>query len=466
LVAAATITRFVAPSEYGLVALAMLCCRFPNYLSQLGMSRAVIQKPDLSEGNIQAAFTVSMALGVAGCLVITALSPLFASFFHEPRLMPVLMLLSLNFVFQGAVLVSGGLLRRALKMRELALADIASYLISTFAIGLPIAVKGYGAWAIVTSTVSQTLIAALLYYAASRHAIRFTFNRAHYLKIVGFGGKATATTLVEGLGNSMDTLMLGRFSTAFNVGLYNRSFLLIQLPVMNISSGLTQVMFSRFSVASAQGSADAFDLLARCQRVFLAIVFPLCAGAAAAASCIVLTLYGPRWTAAIPVYAILCATAAADASFHLPAVQMEAMGRFRHKMAVQFLYMVCIGAGVFVSIPHGILAVCITLTALQVFRSLGLNYYAASYMNRNFLALMSSWIPGLTAAVPVAASVALVESFLGANRGIPVALQLIACMLTGLAVSAAVYAALFRRSVFAPLMTTMGIGWPRPPAPI
>jgi hypothetical protein len=39
-------------------------------------------------------------------------------------------------------------------------------------------------------------------------------------------------------------------------------------------------------------------------------------------------------------------------------------------------------------------------------------------------------------------------------------------MLTGLAVSAAVYAALFRRSVFAPLMTTMGIGWPRPPAPI
>ena len=104
-VAAVTITRFVAPAEYGLVALAMLCCRFPSYLSQLGMSRAVVQKPDLSEGNVRAAFTLSIGLGIAGCLVIAALSPLLARFFHEPRLTPILIVLSLNFLFQGAILV-------------------------------------------------------------------------------------------------------------------------------------------------------------------------------------------------------------------------------------------------------------------------------------------------------------------------------------------------------------------------
>jgi O-antigen/teichoic acid export membrane protein len=64
------------------------------------MSRAVVQKPDLSEGNVRAAFTLSMGLGLAGCLAIAALSPLLARFFHEPRLTPVLLILSLNFIFR------------------------------------------------------------------------------------------------------------------------------------------------------------------------------------------------------------------------------------------------------------------------------------------------------------------------------------------------------------------------------
>ena len=456
-VAAATITRFVAPAEYGLVALAMLCCRFPAYLSQLGMSRAVIQKPDLSEGNIRAAFTLSLGLGLAGCLTIAGLSPLLARFFHEPRLKAVLMVLSLTFVLWGFCLVSGGLLRRALKMRQLAIADIVSYLISTFAIGLPIAMKGYGAWAIISSTVAQALIASVLYFMACPHSLLPTFNREHYRDIVAFGGKATATTIIEGLGASMDTLMLGKFSTAFNVGLYNRSFLLIQLPVVNFSNGLTQVMFRKFAIASAEGSVDSFDLLARSQRVFLAVIFPLCAGAAAAASCIVLALYGPIWTAAIPVYTILCVTAAADASFHLPAYQMEALGRFRHKMFVQFSYMVCVAAGIFLSIPHGLIAVCITLTALQLIRSFALNFYSAQYMNRSFAVIMSSWIPGLTAALPVGISIAFVAHFLRASHAVAPGLQLVACMLTGLLVSAGIYAALFRRSVFDPLIMILGI---------
>jgi O-antigen/teichoic acid export membrane protein len=456
-VAAVTITRFVAPAEYGLVALAMMCCRFPNYLSQLGMSRAVVQKPDLSEGNVRAAFTLSMGLGLAGCLAIAALSPLPAQFFHEPRLMPVLVVLSLNFIFQGAILVSGGLLRRALKMRQLAIADTLSYLISTFAIGLPIAIKGYGAWAIVASTVTQTLITAMLYYAASPHALRPTLCRSNYEHIVGFGGKATATSIIEGLGGSMDTLMLGKFSTAFNVGLYNRSSLLIQLPVQNISNGLTRVLFSRFSRASAQGSADAFDLLARFQRIFLAIVFPLCAGAAGAASCIVLTLYGSKWISTIPVFAILCAAVAADASHHLPGIQMEALGRFRHKMIVQLLYLICIGGGVYLSVSHGLVMVGVTITGLTLIRSLGLHFYTAQYLNRGFTVLLSSWVPGLTAALLVGGAIVFVAGVLLKHPGVSTVLQLIVCILTGLGVSSAFYGIFYRKSVFDPLMALMGI---------
>jgi O-antigen/teichoic acid export membrane protein len=310
----------------------------------------------------------------------------------------------------------------------------------------------------VASLVTQTPIAALLYYAASPHTLRPTFKRHDYEHILGFGGKATATTIVEGLGASMDTMMLGKLSSAFDVGLYNRSFLLIQLPIQNLSNGLTQVLFTRFSRASAEGGAGAYEFLVKCQRIFLAILFPLCAGAAAAASCIVLSLYGPKWKAAIPLYAMLCVTAAADASFHLPAIQMEALGRFRHKMIVQFIYMFCVAGGVFLSIPHGLVMVGATLAGLQLCRSLGLHYYTAKYLNRSFLGLMTCWIPGLIAAVAVGISISKVAGVLRTYPGVPVVVQLIVCILTGLGVSAIFYATLYRRTVFDPLTAMLGIG--------
>jgi O-antigen/teichoic acid export membrane protein len=422
------------------------------------MNRAIIQKPDLSEGNIRAAFTLSMLFSLAACCVVSAFSPLFSYFFHEPRLTAVLIVLSLNFVFQGATLVSGGLLRRALKMRQLAIADTASYLISTFAIGLPMAVNGYGAWAVIAGIVTQPLIAALLYYQSCPHTLKPTLQRSNYEQIVGFGGKATATSIVEGIGGSMDTLMLGRFSSAFNVGIYSRSFLLIQLPVQNLSNGLTQVLFTRFSRASAQGATDAYEFLVRCQRMFLAILFPLCAGGAAAASCIVLSLYGSKWQSAVPIYAILCLTAAADASFHLPAIQMEALGRFRHKMIVQLLYMLCAAVGVLLSIPHGLVMVAATLAGLQLCRSLGLHYYTAMYLEHSFMRLLACWIPGVAAAVVVGVSIHEVAGILQAHSGFSVAAQLILCLLTGLGVSATFYALFYRTTVFDPLLGMLHIG--------
>jgi O-antigen/teichoic acid export membrane protein len=457
MVAAVTITRFVAPAEYGLVALAMLCCRFPNYLSQLGISRAVVQKPNLTIGNVRAAFTMSMGLGLAGCAVVAAISPLLAAFFHEPRLMRVLIVLSLNFIFQGAILVSGGLLRRALKMRELAIADTLSYLVSTFAIGLPIAIKGYGVWAIVTSTVTQTMITALLYFVWSPHSLLPTFDRENYEHIVSFGSKATGSSIIEGLGGSVDTFLLGRFSSASYVGLYNRSGLLIQLPTLNISNGLTRVLFTRLSRAAGREPADALKLFVRSQRMFLAIIFPLCAGAAAAASCIVLTLYGSKWSAAIPVFAILCAATAADSTHHLPGIQMEALGRFRHKVIVQVLYMVCIAVGILLSIPRGLVMVGVTLTGLQSIRSVGLHYYTARYLNGSFREIIASWIPGLIAAVPVGASISFLVGILNMHPWIGIPVQLIVCILTGFVVSAIVYAALYRKSIFNPLMALVGL---------
>jgi hypothetical protein len=106
----------------------------------------------------------------------------------------------------------------------------------------------------------------------------------------------------------------------------------------------------------------------------------------------------------------------------------------------------------------------VTLTGLQMCRSLGLQYYTGKYLNRSFTDMMASWVPGLTAAIPVGVSIAFVAGLLRTHHGIPTVLQLIVCIMTGLGVSSMVYATLFRRSVFDPLVIFMRIR--RPGLPI
>jgi O-antigen/teichoic acid export membrane protein len=102
LLASATITRFLQPADYGLAAMAVLCSSLAGYFTQLGMGRAVVQKPNLTDGNIRASFSLSLATGLGGFVILSALAPFLAIYFREPRLTLVLIAFALNMIFQSA----------------------------------------------------------------------------------------------------------------------------------------------------------------------------------------------------------------------------------------------------------------------------------------------------------------------------------------------------------------------------
>lgn len=60
----AVMARLLPPAAFGLVALAGVVLRFGTYFAQMGMAQAIIQKPELTEEDIRAAFTSSALLGV------------------------------------------------------------------------------------------------------------------------------------------------------------------------------------------------------------------------------------------------------------------------------------------------------------------------------------------------------------------------------------------------------------------
>ncbi len=450
LLAAATITRFLQPRDYGLAAMAMLCSNLAGYFTQLGMSRAIVQKPVLSSGNIRAAFTLSLATGLGGSAFLCALSPLLARYFKEPRLLPIILVFSLTLIFQSLTMTSGGLLRREFRIRDLAICDFAGYLLSTFGLGLPLAIKGFGVWALVASNVSQPLITAVAYFVAQPHSLLPTVQRASYAHITAFGTKATLTTALEAVGSSLDTILLGRLVSPSVLGIYNRSLTLSTAPIYNLSLGLSRVFYPTLARAAATMPAECKRLLRASEVQLLAILTPCCVGAAVAAPTIIPVVFGKQWTSAIPLYQALCAVAAFDVTPQLPCIQLEVLGLFRHKFITQTLFALSLGITVLLTAHLGITKVALSIAGLQLLRSLSLHHISARSLHTSLWSLVSTWVPGLLCSVIVGAGLYFLQSALLRSAGLTPGLRLGLLVLFATLVAILLYRVFYRESVYDP----------------
>jgi len=452
LLASATITRFLQPSDYGLAAVAMLCSSLAAYFTQLGMGRAVVQKANLTDGNIRASFLLSLATGLAGFAILTALTPVLAIYFHEPRLPPVVIAFALSLIFQSISSVAGGLLRREFRMRALFLCDFLGYLLSTFGLGLPLAICGFGIWAIVASNVSQPLIVAIGYWIARPHSVVPTFQKGDFAHITSFGGKASATTAVEALGGSLDVLIMGRLLSPASLGIYNRSLTLSTQPGYNLSTGLTRVFHPTIARAAERSLAECHTILLDSERRLMALIIPFCVGAAIAAPTIIPVIFGKQWVTAVPVYRMLCLVAALDASFHLPAIQLEVLSLFRHKFLMQVVFAVAFGTGIVLAAPSGIVAIAIVYAGLQMIRTTCLHWLSARSLRRSIWSLLEAWIPGLICSAAVGVILYFVQFSIVWSSHIKPAFRLVILILLAAATTIAVYRLLFTKSVYEPWM--------------
>ncbi len=452
LLASATITRFLQPSDYGLAAMAMLCSSLAGYVTQLGVGRALVQKPNLTDGDIRASFSLSVATGLGGFAILSALTPVLAIYFHEPRLPPVVIAFAASLVFQSISSVAGGLLRREFRMRALFICDFLGYLLSTFGLGLPLAINGFGVWAIVASNVSQPLIVAIGYWIARPHSVIPTFQKGDFAHVAGFSGKASATTAVEALGGSLDVLIIGRLASPASLGIYNRSLTLSTQPGYNFSTGLTRVFYPTIARAAERSLVECHTILLNSERQLMALIIPFCAGAAIAAPTIIPVIFGKQWATAVPVYQVLCLVAALDASFHLPAIQLEVLSLFRHKFLMQVAFGIAFGVGIVLAVPRGIVAIAIVYAGLQMIRTICLHWLSARSLRRSIWSLLKAWIPGIICSAVVGVILYFVQSSIVRSSHIKPTFQLVILILLAGASAIGVYRLLFRKSVYEPWM--------------
>ncbi|MBW3621287.1 MAG: lipopolysaccharide biosynthesis protein [Actinobacteria bacterium] len=431
IVMAAVLARLLTPAAFGLVALANLSLRFVTYFAKAGIAPAVIQKRDLDDVDVRAAFTSSVGLGLLFGSLVWAGSPLAAAIFRDPGLVPVLRWMSLAVPLAALGAVADALLYRDLRLRALAVRRISSYVIGYLGVGLPLAVAGAGVYALVAAVLTQIGVGAALAYAVVRHPVTPSFDRQAHRSIFGFGSRVSVISFFEFIGDELDTMAVGRFTGTSAVGVYNRAYLIVRLPLEHATTSLSSVLFPAFSATQDDVPKLARGYLAAISGA-AGIVLPLVAGIGVAAPEVVLVLLGEQWTDAIPVVPWIAAAGAVSALSHFSGVVAEARATLNPKLAIAVSNVVVFAGLLWLARGHGLWAYGAALAGSEVYAQTLYVRLTARVIESPVRRVLAAYVPGVLAAVSVAVTVAIVRFGLLA-AGAPLAVVFTAEVLAGAA---------------------------------
>ena len=79
-------TRNLAASDFGLLAMSATTATFVGLFKDLGVGQAIVQRPDIAKGQLDALFWLSVLASAASALVLALSAYPIALLYNEPRL--------------------------------------------------------------------------------------------------------------------------------------------------------------------------------------------------------------------------------------------------------------------------------------------------------------------------------------------------------------------------------------------
>lgn len=400
----AIMARILEPAAFGLIAMAGVILRFGGYFAQMGVGQALIQKAELTQDEIRAAFTSSALLGLVFSLLTYLIAPLGLYVFNAPEVVPVIRWMGFSFLLTGLSTTATSLLRRKLDFRSLAIIEIVSYVLGYGLIGVIFAFLGFGVWSLVIAALNQSTLAVVLSYLFARHKLLLIFEWKFYKPLYSFGSRVSVISFLEFIGSNLDTIVIGRFLGATPLGIYNRAFMLVNLPMQYVTTSFSKVLLPSFSRIQKE--------IPRIRKAYLSsimlvgcLLIPTCVGIMVASREIVLLVLGDKWISAIPVLSILALATPLNLLSHLGGVACEATATLNIKFCIQIAYIVILGTLFYFLRGLGIIGIATAVGIGEFIRHVGYIFVMKRIFQINGRKMFRSYQPGLFSSLVVGISV-------------------------------------------------------------
>lgn len=287
------LARLLSPNDYGLLGMAMIFIGFVNIFRDMGLSAAIIHESSPSWDLLNSVFWFQFFFAFLCSLGLIVCAPLFAWFYLEPELTPILQLLALSFPLTSLGIVQLALLKKDLAFNTIALIDL-TVAISSNIVGVYLAYKGSGVWALVYTNLTRALVSSCLLWGVNAWKPKFKFSWQAYKNVLNFSLYLTGYNIFNYLARNADYVIIGRFLGTQELGYYTMAYRIMLYPLRNITMVISRVLFPALSQIKDDNLRFRNLYVKVCLAIAL-VVFPLMMGLCAVHDLFVMTVLGPKW---------------------------------------------------------------------------------------------------------------------------------------------------------------------------
>jgi PST family polysaccharide transporter len=294
------LARLLSPADFGLIAMISTCLAFVGVIQDLGLNQVTIQRAQISHAQMSALFWLSLGFSFLMAMAFAGSAPLVAWFFGDPRLIPLSIAFAFLILLGGSQSQQFAVLNREQQFKTLAILDILGATTSA-TVGITVAYFIPSYWALYAANFASSFVSFVCVWTVCRFRPGRPEFQGDFREIAKFSSAISGFGIVNYFARNADNLLIGRFYGSEQLGLYDRAYRLLLFPLSQIQAPIGRVMLPLLSRLQAEPKRYCGAYL-ECVSLLMTASQPGLVLVTVFAGDVFLTLLGPQWVAAAPIF--------------------------------------------------------------------------------------------------------------------------------------------------------------------
>ncbi len=298
------LARILDPDTYGVVALMTVVITFLDVFVTGGFASSLIHDKTATDKdfNTLLIFNVVFSLALYAALFFTA--PLIAGYYEKPILTWLIRIAGISLLISGIKNLQYAFVAKKLQFKKFFFATLGGT-IASGVIGIIMAIRGYGPWALVVQGVVNHFVDCLILWFVIKWKPKFQFSFQLFKKHFSFGWKILLYKIIYNISNSIRQLAIGKKYSEEDLAFYNRGKTYPNIIGQNIYNSVNSVMYP--VLAKTQDDYKRFnEVLAKAIKIDIFVMLPICVGMFVVAEPFIYLLLGAKWLPCVPYIRIFC----------------------------------------------------------------------------------------------------------------------------------------------------------------
>ena len=300
--------RLLSPQDNGMMAIIAVFSQVATVLQDSGFRSALVNIKEPSHRDYNAVFWFNIIVAVIMYFVLFFIAPLIADYYHTPELTWFSRYAFLSIILAGFNTAQSAWLFKNLRAKQQAKAAMTAVLLSGI-VCIVMAWQGYAYWSLATQGLVFIGVYMLMNWHYSPWRPSFSFDFRPIRSMFRFSVKMLLTTIVERVNVNIMNILLGRYFSKHDVGIYNTAYNWSQK-----GSSLVQGMVAQVAQPVFSGLQDDRErqlrVLRKMMRFAAFVSFPLMFGLSLVAEEFIVVAITAKWLGSAMLLRVLSIAAA------------------------------------------------------------------------------------------------------------------------------------------------------------